>query len=158
MAKIGCLPILGVIGVLGVVGYFAKGSRTAVEEAVVEETAIEEAAVETTNSSEPSGSGDLSSSPSLEVTIPPALGMATVEPEPAPNSDTLPTNTIENISFDQCLTMKARTFAQLNARPISIVSTNMVTVDRVCVAEGSVLITCSAPDSKMVITTSPDGC
>lgn len=63
-----------------------------------------------------------------------------------------------SMSFEACLAAKERTIASLGVNPrdiIPIVNTNVMTMTRVCTADGSVLITCSKPDSKMVITRSP---
>jgi len=63
-----------------------------------------------------------------------------------------------SMSFEACLAAKERTIASLGVNSkdiIPIVNTNVMTMTRVCTADGSVLITCSKPDSKMVITRSP---
>ena len=64
------------------------------------------------------------------------------------------------MSFEKCQSAQANTIAQLNVRPgdiVHIVNTSVMTMTRIYVDDGSVLITCSAPDSKMVITKSSEG-
>lgn len=63
------------------------------------------------------------------------------------------------MSFDACVATRATTIANLNVSPdnvIEIVNTAMVTVTRLCLSDGSsLLITCSAPDARMVVVESP---
>jgi hypothetical protein len=71
-----------------------------------------------------------------------------------PKSESMP------MSFSACLGMKAKVLADLNVRPgdiREIVNTSTLTMTRVCTADGSLLITCSEADQKMVLTTSPHG-
>lgn len=64
------------------------------------------------------------------------------------------------MSFDDCQAYQASTVAQLNV-PASdiepIVNSSILTMTRIYTSDGSVLISCSKPDQKMVITTSTKG-
>lgn len=64
------------------------------------------------------------------------------------------------MSFDECQANQANTIAQLNV-PASdiepIVNSSVLTITRVYTADGSVLISCSEPDQKMVVTMSSKG-
>jgi hypothetical protein len=64
------------------------------------------------------------------------------------------------MSFEQCKQAVGRTVLALGPAAIQntrfLVSSTIVTVTRICTVEGSVLITCSAPDGTMVTTQSPD--
>lgn len=64
-------------------------------------------------------------------------------------------------TFDECLATQSRVIAQLNVSPsdiVHIVNTSQMTMTRVCTVDGSVLISCSKPDEKMVITKSDKSC
>lgn len=64
-------------------------------------------------------------------------------------------------TFDECLATQAKVVAQLNVAPSRIkpiVNTSVMTMTRICVDDGSVIISCSKPDEKMVITQSDKGC
>ncbi|ODB39969.1 hypothetical protein A9L43_15240 [Pseudomonas mosselii] len=64
------------------------------------------------------------------------------------------------MSFEKCQAVQANTIAQLNVPPgdiVHIVNTSVMTMTRLYTADGSVIITCSAPDNKMVITKSSEG-
>ncbi len=64
------------------------------------------------------------------------------------------------MSFEKCQATQANTIAQLNVPSgdiVQIVNTSSMTMTRIYVDDGSVLITCSAPDNKMVITKSSEG-
>ena len=68
-----------------------------------------------------------------------------------------------SMSFEQCLATREKTIASLKANPrdvIHIVNTSIMTMTRICTADGSVVITCSKPDEQMVIRQSPsrEGC
>lgn len=68
-----------------------------------------------------------------------------------PKTDTL------SVSFDECLARKAQVIASLGVNPrdiIPIVNTAIMTMDRICTVDGSVLITCSKLDRKMAVTKS----
>lgn len=64
------------------------------------------------------------------------------------------------MSFDDCQAYQASTVAQLNV-PASdiepIVNSSILTMTRIYTSDGSVLISCSKPDQKMVITMSTKG-
>lgn len=64
-------------------------------------------------------------------------------------------------TFDECLATQSRVVAQLNVSPsdiVHIVNTSQMTMTRICTVDGSVLISCSKPDEKMVITKSDKSC
>ncbi|MBF8753767.1 hypothetical protein [Pseudomonas guariconensis] len=64
------------------------------------------------------------------------------------------------MSFEKCQAVQANTIAQLNVAPgdiVRIVNTSVMTMTRLYTDDGSVIITCSAPDNKMVITKSSEG-
>ncbi len=65
-----------------------------------------------------------------------------------------------SMSFDECQAYQANTIAKLNV-PASdiepIVNSSVLTITRVYTADGSVLISCSEPDQKMVVTMSSKG-
>ena len=56
------------------------------------------------------------------------------------------------IGFDQCLRVIRDIAARLGMAPINIVETNVLRMVRFVTSDGSVLVTCSRPDRKMVIT------
>lgn len=65
-----------------------------------------------------------------------------------------------SMSFEKCQAAQANTIAQLNVPPgdiVHIVNTSTMTMTRLYVEDGSVIVTCSAPDQKMVITKSSEG-
>ena len=69
-------------------------------------------------------------------------------------------STSKAMSFDQCQSLQANVIAQLNVPPediVHVVNTAVLTITRVITADGSVLISCSDPDQKMVITRSTKG-
>ena len=62
-----------------------------------------------------------------------------------------------SMSFEKCQAVQRSTIAQLGVPAsdvISVVNTNALTITRILTSDGSILISCSAPDQKMVITTS----
>lgn len=63
-------------------------------------------------------------------------------------------STSKPMPFDQCLLVIQRTTTQLGVAPINIVETTDVRMVRFPTADGSVLVTCSRPDQKMVMTVS----
>jgi len=68
-----------------------------------------------------------------------------------PESNSIP------MSFQDCLSRKTQVIASLGVNPrhiIPIVNTGIMTMDRICTSDGSVLITCSKPDRKMIVTKS----
>lgn len=81
------------------------------------------------------------------------LAMPAVAPAAAESTST-------PMSFEKCQAAQANTIAQLNVPPgdiVHIVNTSVMTMTRLYTADGSVIITCSAPDNKMVITKSSEG-
>lgn len=58
------------------------------------------------------------------------------------------------MSFDSCLAKIRSTAAQLGIAPINIAETNELRMVRFPTSDGSVLITCSRPDGRMVVTKS----
>lgn len=64
-----------------------------------------------------------------------------------------------SMSFERCIASKSAALANLNVNPrrlIEIVNTGVLTMTRVCLDDGtSMLITCSKPDAKMLLTVSP---
>lgn len=65
-------------------------------------------------------------------------------------------STSKSMPFEQCLLVIQRTATQLGVAPINIVETTNVRIVRFPTAEGSVLVTCSRPDQKMVMTVSKE--
>lgn len=59
-----------------------------------------------------------------------------------------------SMDFDRCLATIRETASSLGVAPINIAETNIMRIVRFVTADGSVLITCSKPDRKMVITKS----
>lgn len=69
-------------------------------------------------------------------------------------------STSTSMSFEKCQAVQANTIAQLNVPPediVHIVNTDTMTMTRLYVADGSVIITCSGPDNEMIITKSSEG-
>ncbi len=58
------------------------------------------------------------------------------------------------MEFEQCLEVIRRTSTDLGVAPINIAETNIMRIVRYVTEDGSVLITCSKPDRKMVVTKS----
>jgi hypothetical protein len=58
------------------------------------------------------------------------------------------------MSFETCLATISNIATELGVAPINIVETSIMRVVRFNTADGSVLVTCSAPDRRMVITRS----
>lgn len=71
-----------------------------------------------------------------------------------PESESVP------MSFDDCLATIRATANDLRIAPVNIVETDILRIVRFCTSDGSVLVSCSRPDSVMVLTRSPhrDGC
>ncbi len=63
-------------------------------------------------------------------------------------------STSKSMPFDQCLLVIQRTATQLGVAPINVVETTAVRMVKFPTADGSVLVTCSRPDQKMVMTVS----
>jgi len=67
------------------------------------------------------------------------------------------------MDFDECKKLQANTLLAsvgTKTKVFSTVTTDILTSIRVCTTDGSVLLSCSKPDNKMVVTKSPyqDGC
>lgn len=65
------------------------------------------------------------------------------------------------LSFNNYIAKREQVVASLNVnhRAIApVVNTGIMTMTRICTADGSVLITCSKPDAKMVFNKSPKSC
>lgn len=58
------------------------------------------------------------------------------------------------MSFEACLATIRQVSSQLGAVPINIVETDILRVVRFVTSDGSVLVTCSQPDQKMIVTKS----
>ncbi len=63
-------------------------------------------------------------------------------------------STSKSMSFEDCIKTIQITASQLGVAPINIVETNDVRMVRFLTADGSVLVTCSRADRKMVTTLS----
>lgn len=66
-----------------------------------------------------------------------------------------PTSGSRGMSFERCIDSIQDVSTELGKAPINIVETNTVRIVRFNTVDGSVLVTCSRPDRKMVITRSP---
>jgi hypothetical protein len=64
-------------------------------------------------------------------------------------------STSKAMSFEACLAAIRQVSGDLGIAPINIVETEILRMVRFPTADGSVLVTCSRPDSKLVITRSP---
>lgn len=60
----------------------------------------------------------------------------------------------EDMSFEDCLLIIRRTSEQLGVSHKKIVETDELRIVRYETSDGSVLVTCSRPDGKMVLTVS----
>lgn len=63
-------------------------------------------------------------------------------------------STSKSMSFEECLQVIQRTATQLGVAPINIAETTDMRMVRFPTSDGSVLVTCSRPDRKMVMTVS----
>lgn len=68
-----------------------------------------------------------------------------------------------NMDFDECKKLQASILLSsvgTKTKVFSTVTTDILTSIRVCTTDGSVLLSCSNPDNKLVVTKSPyqDGC
>jgi len=77
-----------------------------------------------------------------------ATAFAFVNPLHAQNSKS------ESMSFGNCLQLIRNVSAELATAPENIVETNDLRMVRFNTSDGSVLVTCSRPDNKMVLTIS----
>ena len=72
--------------------------------------------------------------------------------------------TTKEMGFDSCVALQSQFANELtssgNYKVVNIVDTDILSIKRMCTNDGSVLVTCSKPDNKMVLTKSPhqDGC
>jgi hypothetical protein len=73
---------------------------------------------------------------------------------PMPPSYAAASSQAVSMSFDVCLARIRSTSTQLGVAPINIAETTDVRMVRFVTSDGSVLITCSRPDGKMVVTKS----
>jgi hypothetical protein len=73
----------------------------------------------------------------------------------AANSQTM------TLSFEECIARRDAVITQLGINPrdiIPVVNTNIMTMTKLCTADGSLIVTCSKPDRKMVLTQSTSSC
>ena len=68
--------------------------------------------------------------------------------------DAKATSTSKRMSFENCLAVIRNVSQSLGVAPVNIVETSAVRMVRFRTEDGSVLVTCSRPDQKMVITKS----
>ncbi|WP_323015481.1 hypothetical protein [Devosia sp.] len=59
-----------------------------------------------------------------------------------------------SMSFEACLGKIRSTAAQLGQAPINIAETNELRMVKFLTSDGSVMITCSRPDGRMIVTKS----
>jgi hypothetical protein len=57
----------------------------------------------------------------------------------------------KSMSFEACLATIREVSSALETAPINIVETNILRVVRFVTADGSVLVSCSQPDNKMIV-------
>jgi hypothetical protein len=65
------------------------------------------------------------------------------------------TSSSKSMPFRECLATIEQVSTDLGVTPINVIETTTVRMVRFNTADGSVLVTCSEPDEKMVITRSP---
>jgi hypothetical protein len=89
-------------------------------------------------------------------------GFREVQEIPAPTSDSSrsvaspsPQSTSVIMAFEDCIRTIQQTAAQMGAAPRNIVETPDIRMVRINTIDGSVLVTCSRADRKMVTTVSP---
>lgn len=90
----------------------------------------------------------------------PAPRVYTVPPSPPAASSTALPTIKRPASIEECRKTIQNTIVELGVSPVDvipIVNTRIMTVTRICTADGSLLITCSGPDEQMLITKSPHG-
>ena len=63
-------------------------------------------------------------------------------------------STSKSMSFEECLQVIQRTATQLGVAPVNITETADMRMVRFSTSDGSVLVTCSRPDRKMIMTVS----
>lgn len=74
---------------------------------------------------------------------------------PAASSSSGIESTSKAMGFEQCLGEIQSYATQLGVAPVNVAETNDLRIVRFVARDGSVLITCSRPDGKMVLTRSP---
>lgn len=90
----------------------------------------------------------------LRQTTPPA------SPSHSSSANAKPSSQSISMSFEQCISKRESVIASLGVNPRDIkpiVDTGLMTMTRICTNDGSVLITCSSVDQKMIITQSSAG-
>lgn len=70
-----------------------------------------------------------------------------------PAAEALETQT-QSMSFEACLGVIRNIASQFATAPINIAETNDMRIVRFVTDDGSVLVTCSRPDHKMIVTKS----
>lgn len=63
-----------------------------------------------------------------------------------------------SMSFENCNTLIRQMAGQFGIAPVNIVETTIMRVVRFPTTDGSVLVTCSAPDRKMIVEQSSARC
>lgn len=87
-----------------------------------------------------------------------------VKKENPPKKEVGLETTTKEMDFDSCIALQSQFANELissgNYKVVNIVDTDILSIKRMCTNDGSVLVTCSKPDNKMVLTKSPhqDGC
>lgn len=87
-----------------------------------------------------------------------------VKKESVPKKEVGLETTTKELDFDSCIALQNQFASDLtssgNYKVVNIVDTDILSIKRMCTNDGSVLVTCSKPDNKMVLTKSPhkDGC
>jgi hypothetical protein len=61
-------------------------------------------------------------------------------------------STTRDMSFEDCLRTIRKVASDLGVAPINIVETDILRIVRFLTSDGSVLVTCSKPDNKLIIT------
>ena len=61
----------------------------------------------------------------------------------------------QDMSFDSCVGLIAKMATQFGVAPINIVETTALRIVRFTATDGSVVMTCSRDDGKMILTKSP---
>lgn len=77
-------------------------------------------------------------------------------PSQTVSSTGMPTTT-RTMGFASCLQVLRETAEELGVAPVNIAETSQLRIVRFNTTEGSVLLTCSAPDRKLIIVESPHG-
>lgn len=80
------------------------------------------------------------------------LGAVSIHPAKAEQT------TSRAMSFDACLELIRETATGLGVAPVNIVETSILRMVRFPAADGSILVTCSAPDKKAIIQQTDNVC